>query len=44
MQKYELHDCFEGEEDLICQGDKLVINQTGNEGMTKGGQETYWQG
>lgn len=22
---------------MICQGDRLVINKTGNEGMTKGG-------
>lgn len=28
---------LKGKEDLICQGDKLIINQTGNEGMTKGG-------
>ena len=28
---------LKGREDLICQGDKLVVNRTGNEGMTKGG-------
>lgn len=28
---------LKGREDLICQGDKLIVNNTGNEGMTKGG-------
>ena len=40
MEMAKKFDCtivLKGKEDLICQGDKLVINQTGNEGMTKGG-------
>lgn len=28
---------LKGREDLICQGDKIIVNNTGNEGMTKGG-------
>ena len=36
-KKYGCTIVLKGKEDLICQGDKLVINQTGNEGMTKGG-------
>lgn len=28
---------LKGREDLICQGEKLIVNNTGNEGMTKGG-------
>lgn len=36
-KKYGCTIVLKGKDDLICQGDKLVINKTGNEGMTKGG-------
>jgi len=36
-KKYSCTIVLKGKEDIICQGNKAVVNRTGNEGMTKGG-------
>ncbi len=36
-EKYDCTIVLKGKEDVVCDGNRCVVNKTGNEGMTKGG-------